>query len=139
MKEQIEVAAKWWADQFRHGTKQDNGDGMTTILATVIGSRIETASKADAFEAALKELLPDHLLRCWTPEDPSCGSSLRCLSCDYGPCQLLQEAAHRAGIDPFCPPFPMKTVMWINPDSVRVKHGYGAPDQVLWTKLEATQ
>ena len=133
MKEQIEIAAKWWADQLRAGTKQDNGDFMQSALATVL-THPEDPQKVNLFEQALKDLLPEHLSKCWDTNLPGLGSYLRCLACDYHPEEALAEAAKIAGIPATCPPFPMKTVMWVNPDSVKVKHGYRAEIQYLFGK-----
>lgn len=46
------------------------------------------------------------------------------LSVDYGPDLLLSEAAKAAGLDM---QFPWKTVMWIRPEGIIVRYGYGAP------------
>ena len=138
MKDQIAVAAKWWADQFRNGTKQDNGDVMTTMFATLCaGAFSVTPEHADAFESALIEALPEHLGKTWKADDPRFGSSTRALMTDYGADMVLSAAAKSAGIQSGCPPFPMKTVMWIDPDKVRVRHGYAAQPIELWPNDQA--
>lgn len=111
------VAARWWADQLR-GTKQDNGDqiGLANVVAVLKGDR-QPADLVEKFEVVLLRMLEEN------------GSSL--LSTDYDPSGLLVEAAHEAGIPASCGPFPLKTVMWIDSGSVKVKHGYGAAIQKL--------
>lgn len=132
MREQIEIAVKWWGEQLRTRTKQDNGDLMTSVFMSALSGDGEDLTKVELFENKLRELLPKRLLKCWHVDEPMRGSAIRCLECDYGPDHVLREAAQFAGILPDCPPFPMKTVMWINPDSVSVSHGYGAKPVVLW-------
>lgn len=135
MKEQIAVAAKWWADRLREEAKQDNGDAMTTIFASMVAGAIKktTPEQADEFEKKLAELLVGHLSRSeWKEDQPHWGSYMRVLETDYHPCKCIRDAAEHAGICGDCPPFPMKTIMWINPDSVKVGYGYGAPVVELW-------
>jgi len=120
----IEVAAKRWADQLRTRTKQDNGDLMTEMMVNMVAevqSPTESA-KVEAFEAELADAL----------SAPDVGYAGRCLSTDYGPGGLIRQAAITAGVTPDCPPFPMKTCMWIDDDKVTVSHGYSAPVVQLW-------
>jgi hypothetical protein len=131
MKQQIEVAARWWADRLRHGAKQDNGDTLAGIFAAL--SRVDVdPEQVDLFERVLKSVLLVHLVRTWKPDEPQFGSAIRAIGCDYGPDNVLSEAAKAADIPTSCPPFPMKTMMWIDPDSVRVEYGYGARPVTLW-------
>lgn len=113
-----EVAARWWADQLRRGTKQDNGDGQgfVNILAVMKGHGAPL-DKCDLFEAALLRLLDER-----NPD---------ILSTDYAPEGILAKAAQEAGVSDSCGPFPMKTVMWIEKNQVQLKHGYGAAIQKL--------
>lgn len=114
------IAARWWADQLRGSTKQDNGDsnGLANVLA-VMNSNGVGHEKADEFEAALLRLM----------EKMQEGSFT--LSADYSASGLLSDAAKEVGIPTTCGPFPMKTVMWVERTSVSVKHGYGAKIQQL--------
>ena len=126
METNVVVAAKWWADQLRTRTKQDNGEVMASMLATLASQRREDPLRVDVFERELLMRLDrdtnEHLDGCVT------------LSCDYGAEGLLRDAAKAAGIVPMCPPFPMKTTMWVRSDSVTVRHGYGAEVQMLWSQ-----
>lgn len=112
------VAARWWADQLRRNTKQDNGEreGLANVVAVLKGGS-QPEDLVEKFEAALLRMLEEK------------GSKL--LSTDYDPSGLLVEAAREAGIPASCGPFPLKTVMWIEDKSVSVKHGYGAATQKL--------
>lgn len=137
MKEEIEAAVKWWGKQLREGTRQDNGDAMQSVLATMVASQMRvTPEQVDVFEKTLATLLPKYLGRIWDPLKPNFGSACRVLDCDYGAHLLLVAAALLAGIEPTCPPFPMKTVMWINPGNVQVRHGYRAPEETIWKEEE---
>lgn len=121
----ITAAALWWSDRLRTRAKQDNGDpGLVLAVALLLAEERPSADQVDKFEQALLELLKA------TP-------GVEVLSCDYGPEGLLAEAARHAGIAHHCPPFPMKTVMWISGRDVRVKYGYGTPVQTIY-KLQAT-
>ena len=135
MQEQIKIAAKWWADQFRCGTKQDAGDAMINAFASIVKTDIKP-EQIDLFESTLIEILPEHLKQFWKEDEPNFGSYLRSLFTDYGICKTLDIAAKKSEIPDMCPPFPMKTTMWINPDEVSVAHGYRGQIKTLWTKEE---
>lgn len=136
MDEQIRVAAKWWTDQLRTRSKQDNGDALSNLFVGMMqeyGVFDVSAEQADVFEEALAEALRCSFRRVpWLDENPRFGSGLRAVGCDYHADRVLSQAAAVAGIPADCPPFPMKTIMWIDPDCVRVRHGYGAKVEVLW-------
>lgn len=112
--EQINTVAEWWTFQLRRSKKH------------------VTPDQADQFEAALRDLLPAHLEPTWCPDDPIRGSVLRCLCSVSAPGTLLSEVAKEVGIPAKCPPFPDGTLMWINPDAVKVRHGYGRRFVSLW-------
>lgn len=108
-REAIDAAVDWWAANWQ-----------------------KAGSKA-AFRAALHELVTAYAAE----ED---GRIL--LECDYDPQGLLLQAVQT--VEPNCRGFmfsaegllPMKTHTWIRPHEVTLKHGYGAPDQVLWRSLD---
>lgn len=106
-----QAAARWWADQLRTVTKQDNGVPLHGVLATMAG-KLPAAEVVDRFEKHLLESLNS--------------STVRILATDYGPVGLLADVAETVGVRPTCGPFPMKTVMWIEQGTVIVRHGYGA-------------
>lgn len=113
-----EVAARWWADQLRYGTKQDMGekDSIVNVLAVMNGHGA-APDKCDLFESALLRLLSEN------------NSDM--LSTDYHPQGILAKAAQEAGVPVSCGPFPMKTIMWIDKNHVELKHGYGSAIQKL--------
>ena len=135
--EQIQVAADWWAGELAIITSQGNGDPMCSAYATVVAFELPRPSpeQVAAFRTSLVNQLREHIDRkSWKNDNPYWGSYMRTVGCDYGPDGSLRQAAEAAGIKPCCPPFPLKTVMWINPDKVSVSHGYRAEPRVLWTE-----
>jgi len=118
--EPFKIAAKWWADQLRGGTKQDNGEKnqLVNVLAIYLGNGVGT-TLADEFGSVLLRMMEEQKVDSFT------------LATDYHPEGLLRKAAEEVGIDCTCGPFPMKTVMWVERTKVKVKHGYGAPIQTL--------
>lgn len=139
MTEQIAVAAKWWADQLRCETKQDNGDALCSAVSFLVSklSELPDPQLVDNFEKVLRERLEVLILKSgWDKNNPKWGSYFRTIGCDYGPDHFLHGIAVECGIKASCPPFPMKTIMWIYSDSVRVAHGYGAEPRKIWEESE---
>lgn len=124
MEKQIEVAVNWWANLLDQGARQDNGDAMTAVLMGMLSATIKPpkSEQIETFRAELTKGLRAAM------EKPH----FRSLYNDYGVDPILAEAAKAAGIEANCPPFPVKTCMWINKERVTVRYGYGAPETVLW-------
>lgn len=122
---QNEIAATWWADVLKPGTKQDNGEDfgpIESMLVTVCALKFQpTPEQIEVFKNELKTILDSD-------------ESIDILSTDYACGVGLRKAAEVAGISSSCPPFPMKTVMWVNADRVSVSYGYGAKAKFLWVK-----
>jgi hypothetical protein len=135
------IAAKWWADRLRFGAKQQVATrGLTSELLTLelvlaATSREQqtlTAAQIDDFESILSKSLAAFFASeksAWerAKENPNCGSALRMLEVDYGACDLLRAAHQAAGGQIYAMVWPIKTAMWIDPGSVKVRYGYGAP------------
>ena len=134
MNKEIEAAVKWWTDTLRNGAKQDNGDPMCNMMALFCASTMKplTDTQLDAFSKELTEQLRTQLSKTWDPSRPTFGSALNTLDCDYGPNAMLSAAAIKAGIATCCPPFPMKTCMWIMPGTVEVRYGYRADTETVY-------
>ena len=130
MDEALKVAVDWWAAQLG-GTTQDNGDAMTAVLMPLLQDRMPkpTEAQIETFKTVLTEALRKRL------DGPP---YLRGVHNDYHPDPVLREAARAAGIEADCPPFPIKTNMWITDESVKVCHGYHGETKVLWEKEAAT-
>ena len=113
--DQINTAAEWWTFQLRRSAKV-------------------SSDQADLFESTLRDLLPAHLEKTWDPDRSISGSFDRALVCGSQPNEILITAAEAAGITLKCPPFPAKTIMWINPDAVKVQFGHGKRIVCLWAR-----
>ena len=122
--EAIETAARWWAKKLQIRRPHSNGDSSpASIFACMLadlGTEPVSDAKLEVFVADLAKRVDKDLREhrtCW-------------LSCDYGPCNLLGEAAKKAGINTMN--FPYKTHMNISPMGgdeykVEVADGYGRP------------
>ena len=137
IKEEIKVAAKWWADQLRQSPRHDNGDAFQSGLATLLASQVGHPSEEQIarFERELAELLSVQDAfqgDSWIPSRPEWASYARCIGCDYHPDRVISDALRKAGIESFSLLLPFKTVMQINPGEVNVAYGYGAPFKTIW-------
>jgi len=130
-------AAKWWVTQLRTGAELDMGDDYQSMIATLM-SRNHKISPAilDQYEEALSysivEYLENHQ---WDSQDPNAGADDRRIMCDLTPPAVLSDPWQKVTGSP--PPhlyFPVKTIMWINPGSIVVKHGYRATEKEVWNK-----
>lgn len=118
-------AAKWWADALRNPKFDNLGDGpasaqerMTSGLAGMMASSIHKTPTDQNLEKFQKELAKSLA----TPRGS--GFFEQSLHVDYGPDQILANAATAAGLEKI--QFPWKTGMWIDSNSFSVRYGYGA-------------
>ena len=121
--EMITVAVDWWANKLQN-VHHDNGDPISALammMADMIAEKHKpTEEQIDIFKRELKTKIEER-------------SECR-LSCDYGPCKDLADAAEAAGIDNSR--FPYKTYMVITEKEVRVSDGYGQPLNTIALKGE---
>lgn len=136
MRDEIEAAVAWWVERLRnaHNERQDNGDFLQSMMATLARDSIPLASEEQLaeFAASLQGRLMEVCLETCNVLDPIWGSSARTLFADYGPSGILAKAAEEAGIETGL--FPCKTVMWVNPDKVEVRCGYRAPTVCIYPR-----
>jgi len=125
MKQEAELAAKWWGDKLSCGFSHDNGDAMQSALANFgKDSRVRPdANQIESFRRALAKLI--------TEKTSGERKRLR-ISVDYHPNEDLWEAGKTAGIVNL--ELPIKTNMIIQPGSVEVSEGYGAKFIELMSK-----
>lgn len=122
----IEAAAQWWATVIKNpkfdalGGERNESMEFAQMLM-LLGNRRAPAIDTERFRLALIERI-----RAASPLDR------RILSVDYGPCEILDNAARAAGIVDASFTFPVKTMMWLDPDRVRVSYWYGAPRVTIW-------
>lgn len=126
------VGARWWADKIRQDFFPDAGaqpgDAVAEPMAVgLIGllheqeRRSLSVDKIDAYETALARRIQAML----DEGESSYGTAME-LGCDYGPGPAHAAALRDAGINPGRTTLPWKTVMWVQPGSVKVGDGYGA-------------
>jgi hypothetical protein len=138
LKQEIEAAARWWADAISGQQEQRSGAfELDLAIMAYAKSRLvgrPTAEQVEVFRINLIEFLTEKLaLDCWDVTNPSRGSYWRTIAVDYDPDPTLRQAAAKAGIKiRYSETFPIKTVMWINPGCVKVALGYGAAPKVIW-------
>lgn len=143
------TAAKWWADRLRFGAKMESGspavrmmkpaaayetdiiDVLSTLAAA--GAKKLSAEQIDEFETTLALIVTRRFCQSdgWKPDNPMWGSACRVLAVDYGACDELRAAYQFAGGGRNDQVFPIKTIMWISPGSVKVRYGYGGQEEEL--------
>lgn len=146
--EEAKVAAKWWADRLRGDCKMQSGDPMTRllsprhaeqtdiidVLSMLSNVRELSSEQIDVFEATLAAIVAETYCKTWDIKNPMFGSACRTLAVDYGACDELRAAYQYAGGGQHVTVFPIKTVMWVNPGSVKVRYGYGGKEVELMVK-----
>lgn len=132
------AAADWWANKLAEPVSHDLGCGAedSSSLANAVSAlvrRQRSQAEIEAFRQALADEIERHLeANGWRPEKPDFGSYMRSIAVDYGPDDVLVDAAAKAGFDLKMLDLPVKTVMWINPGIVKVSQGHCAPITVVW-------
>lgn len=146
--EAARVAAAWWTQRLRDGVGiGDNGDRaphslMARALTHLNRDAIAPASKADAFERALVEVI-EKRFALTSPSEP--GSFLDSegwdvggvgveLDVDYDPNAPLYEALRAAGFErlDMGSVLPLKTNMAVSPRLIVLKFGYAAERRTIW-------
>jgi len=120
------TAARWWRETISGGAKLDNGardsgNAMAAVIAAMTQSKQLEGISDEAFstfEGALAKIIDERIVK---------GGAYPHIGVDYGPDQILGEAAESAGIDPGMSLFPWKTNMSIEGEHIAVSCGYGAP------------
>jgi len=135
------AAAGWWAQQLAApATRHETGDPDINFVLTMSQAmypRVFTTEQRDRFRTALEHRIEEFLARdvargCWNPAQPQFGSAMRTVGVEYGPDQVLAEAAKAAGIELRTWDLPVKTVMWVNPGRVTVACGHQAELVTVW-------
>lgn len=127
MPKHIEIAVNWWADKLK-GCKHsglseeerrdpaNNSYQLAEMLMTLSKPKV-TDEQINKFKESLTALLEQNIPYA--------------ISVDYGPDTTLRTALDAAGIDAGMGTLPIKTVMWIDGESVKVRYGYGADVETL--------
>lgn len=131
------AAAAWWADRLFLPGVQDNGDEGQSLLATYVAATVllrngpMTPAERTLFAERLATRIEVHVFG-----RPWCGG----IGVDYGPDLVLESALiaavgrERANVLQVA--WPIKTMMWVNPGEVKVRHGYRAEIQTIWNGEE---
>lgn len=134
MQEAAKVAAQWWADQLRRPPKMDNGDPETAAIAHFMQQQypsIIPGKNIQAFQIALERKIIE--------EWESNGKKSVLIEVDYHPDDILKAAAQESGIRLISGVLPIKTLTWVDPGQVELKHGYGAKFQIIFGGVKNEQ
>lgn len=132
------AAADWWAKKLAESARHDVGRGAeeSSALANSVSALVQrqrSQAEMEAFREALTEEIEQHVSKySWRPEEPDFGSAMRAIGVDYGPDPVLADAAEKAGFELKILDLPMKTVMWINPGTVKVAEGHSTRPVTIW-------
>jgi hypothetical protein len=136
VREEVKVAAKWWADQLCQSPNHDAGDLGINTVSLFAASKLPPLDPIQIaqFEEFLQQEIEQYLLAScsWNPDRPLFGSYHRVVATDYGPDPILGEALKAANIQAPSLRLPIKTVMWIDPGKVSVASGYRAKEVILY-------
>lgn len=125
------VAAEWWTNAIANPTPNSfcNGDRTSdsSFMMMIMGHMLaeQNAAKPEQLEAFRENLIK----RIESELDREARVQL---DCDYGPCNILGEAAEEVGINTRV--FPFKRRMNITNTSVEVKDGYDADWKTLYSE-----
>lgn len=131
MPEQIAAAAQWWADRLvsckqsglSEEERRDPGNRAYEFgeLLMKLGKPTVIPEQIDLFRLALIS----NIERAHPYEQ-------HCISVDYHPDRVLEDALMSAQI-PVANAMPIKTTMWLRDDgTVAVRYGYGAPVETIY-------
>lgn len=135
--EEVNTAAKWWADQLRTGKPAGRDTtGRPQTVSEAVGyafylssARVSalTPEQVDCFEVKLRRVLHLKILLTSFDKYHNPDNWHVIVHHEYGPERLLSCAAKHAGFKPIDLELPHKTIMWIHPGEVIVKEGRAAP------------
>lgn len=132
------AAANWWAGKLAAQVRHDVGRGaepssaLTNSVSALV-RRQRADADIEAFREALADEIDQHVAKySWRPDEPDFGSYMRAIINDYGPDEVLTNAAHRVGFELTTFDLPLKTTMWINPGMVKVAEGHSTRPTIIW-------
>lgn len=127
--DRTDVAVAWWAEKLRGCKNSGLSDAERTDPRNAgygFAEMLMRLSKPEVTNGQLV-IFSKSLHQSITEAAP------RILSVDYDPCSELSQALAAAGIPQLIGVLPIKTIMWIDPDKVQVRYGYGSPRETIWT------
>lgn len=135
----LDAAANWWAEQLLTSLRPSSGEVWHDLLA----AQASRAERPDApigerhvreFRWALKAALAANLCATWPADPKPSDDQYYQIRCDYGPDWVLELALAAAKIHSGTMRLPIKTRMWIGPNRVTVRSGYGADSALIWLR-----
>lgn len=129
VKEAAIIAAKWWTEllakpnpnNFNNGDRTSDVSLLLMMLGTMRAmDKPATPEQLENFNNLLAESISKEL----DSKDELF------IDTDYGPCDILGDAAVKAGINTSI--FPFKRMMWISEDKVVARDGLDASDVTLY-------
>lgn len=126
------VAAKWWADQLRNGSKMDNGAYDFANVMSMAMLSMENAKERRERDPSKIDLFEDALARRFEAiDDARWPFPISIAAVDYDPDRHLVEAAEEAGLSLGMASLPVKTSMYSCNGKISVSCGYRAPLEEL--------
>ncbi len=138
-REELHVAVEWWTKKLLSEYTDDAGDFMINAAASWFKDQNRhpwdkpTERSVEKFKLSLLCLSAASFSDGWDESNPNWASANRTLSVDYGPNKILTCALEFAGISATLT-LPIKTTMWISPQSVKVRCGHNSAEQVLFPR-----
>lgn len=123
------VAAEWWTERIANPNANNFNNGDRTSLGSLFimmncfmhaTDHTATSEQLGKFQKILAEDISEAL---------DSRDNLF-IDTDYGPCNILGNAAKKAGIDASI--FPFKRMMWISANSVTARDGLDASNVTLY-------
>lgn len=130
------AAARWWANRLNGDMVHRTGDLGIDMFVDFARSKqeIPKTEQIELFKTSLEGRILSMVVDpyfAWekaVEDDPKRGSALRAIGMDYHPDKILCDALGAAGLhERVSMLFPLRTVMWINPNEVIISLGGTSP------------
>lgn len=128
-----EAAARWWAGVLQD-PKLDNGDDSPMMALLINMSKNEIPGQPSEGLGRFTAILAEELNKRLAEADEYTTRYGISLGVDYGPDATLGDCAQRAGLRCGVTDWPWKTRMHVKSDEITVRYGYGAGEEIVWTK-----
>jgi hypothetical protein len=122
------AGAAWWRAQLTEKPEKEkfnNGDGFTSGIARMLSAGQDKPQLLDVQLQYFEKVLTSRLCKAMAESQRA---TVLCFGVDYGPDEILADAAAEAGI--LHADWPWKTLMWLRfgqEKYIEVSEGYGRP------------
>ena len=115
----VAAAAAWWSSRLAE----------VTLAEGAAKPRGHDLVERERYRVALEQVLAGHLREC-----AGCGSAIgrHTVFTDWGPCDLLCDAAKRAGIMLDWFDLPVQSMLLFRDEAVIARQGDGRPYETVW-------